>query len=126
MELKQTREGVLRLGSAASAAAVAGTLGLFDARQAGAAPANADVPRNRTLVYLNGGTGGKYTDMGIGNPYAAGASHQQGNASMWEPLFYYSAFADDMIPWLASGYTDRKSTRLNSSHEWISRMPSSA
>src|ERR1044071_1930291 len=23
------------------------------------------------------------------------------------------------------GYTDRKSTRLNSSHEWISRMPSS-
>src|ERR1044071_6575278 len=22
------------------------------------------------------------------------------------------------------GYTDRKSTRLNSSHEWISRMPS--
>ena len=26
----------------------------------------------------------------------------------------------------ASGYRDRKSTRLNSSHEWISRMPSSA
>ena len=24
------------------------------------------------------------------------------------------------------GETDRKSTRLNSSHEWISRMPSSA
>ena len=24
------------------------------------------------------------------------------------------------------GQTDRKSTRLNSSHEWISRMPSSA
>ena len=24
------------------------------------------------------------------------------------------------------GRTDRKSTRLNSSHEWISRMPSSA
>ena len=23
-------------------------------------------------------------------------------------------------------YVDRKSTRLNSSHEWISRMPSSA
>ena len=26
----------------------------------------------------------------------------------------------------ASGFEDRKSTRLNSSHEWISRMPSSA
>ena len=25
-----------------------------------------------------------------------------------------------------SGGKDRKSTRLNSSHEWISRMPSSA
>ena len=25
-----------------------------------------------------------------------------------------------------AGITDRKSTRLNSSHEWISRMPSSA
>ena len=24
------------------------------------------------------------------------------------------------------GFSDRKSTRLNSSHEWISRMPSSA
>ena len=27
---------------------------------------------------------------------------------------------------LGKGYPDRKSTRLNSSHEWISRMPSSA
>ena len=27
---------------------------------------------------------------------------------------------------LNAGSTDRKSTRLNSSHEWISRMPSSA
>ena len=27
---------------------------------------------------------------------------------------------------LAEGGADRKSTRLNSSHEWISRMPSSA
>ena len=26
----------------------------------------------------------------------------------------------------AASSTDRKSTRLNSSHEWISRMPSSA
>ena len=27
---------------------------------------------------------------------------------------------------VAEAYIDRKSTRLNSSHEWISRMPSSA
>ena len=30
-------------------------------------------------------------------------------------------------PWgLLQPFADRKSTRLNSSHEWISRMPSSA
>ena len=28
--------------------------------------------------------------------------------------------------WPATRFEDRKSTRLNSSHEWISRMPSSA
>ena len=28
--------------------------------------------------------------------------------------------------WILLDYLDRKSTRLNSSHEWISRMPSSA
>ncbi|NDE07170.1 MAG: hypothetical protein EBZ89_07240, partial [Chloroflexi bacterium] len=103
MELKQTREGALRLGSAASAAAVAGTLGLFDAREAGAQAS--ELPRGRTLRMVFGGSGGKFTDTGIGNPYAAGATHQIGNAALWEPLFYYSAFADDMIPWLASGYT---------------------
>ena len=30
------------------------------------------------------------------------------------------------IRWMISASIDRKSTRLNSSHEWISRMPSSA
>ena len=30
------------------------------------------------------------------------------------------------IPYIRFGMVDRKSTRLNSSHEWISRMPSSA
>jgi len=33
------------------------------------------------------------------------------------PLEYTTTYSDD---------GDRKSTRLNSSHEWISRMPSSA
>ena len=33
----------------------------------------------------------------------------------------------EVIKEIESGFpTDRKSTRLNSSHEWISRMPSSA
>ena len=33
---------------------------------------------------------------------------------------------DHVIPRSRGGAQDRKSTRLNSSHEWISRMPSSA
>ena len=33
---------------------------------------------------------------------------------------------DFMIPWYRDWETDRKSTRLNSSHEFVSRMPSSA
>ena len=41
----------------------------------------------------------------------------------------YRAFEGDTLAsgLLANGvHLDRKSTRLNSSHEWISRMPSSA
>mgnify|MGYP002416329996 CR=1 FL=1 len=34
--------------------------------------------------------------------------------------------SDDLTRILSLKTTDRKSTRLNSSHEWISRMPSSA
>src|ERR1044071_2219938 len=43
-----------------------------------------------------------------------------------ERLAQQAAVLDD--PELLQGYArvDRKSTRLNSSHEWISRMPSSA
>ena len=32
----------------------------------------------------------------------------------------------EMIEGIKAAVSDRKSTRLNSSHEWISRMPSSA
>ena len=48
---------------------------------------------------------------------AAFASPQDG---LKEATIFISA------EWLSLGVKDRKSTRLNSSHEWISRMPSSA
>jgi peptide/nickel transport system substrate-binding protein len=51
-----------------------------------------------------GGDGTQFTDVGLGNPYATGASHQMGSAALWEPLVFYSAFADEEIPWLASEY----------------------
>ena len=40
---------------------------------------------------------------------------------------YHWTFTDNFVRQAAEhGLQDRKSTRLNSSHEWISRMPSSA
>jgi len=63
-----------------------------------------DVPREKTLRIIFGGTDGQFPDTGLGNPYATGATHQGGSAALWEPLYYYSAFADEHIPWLASGY----------------------
>jgi peptide/nickel transport system substrate-binding protein len=63
-----------------------------------------DVPRERTLVLMFGGDGTQFTDTGLGNPYATGASHQMGSAALWEPLAYYSAFADETIPWLATDW----------------------
>ena len=44
------------------------------------------------------------------------------NGGVFEPLFG----EEDAIISDALNHADRKSTRLNSSHEWISRMPSSA
>lgn len=69
-----------------------------------AAPAAADVKevaREKTLVLtFNGGEGG-FTDVGVAGMYAAGTSGHRAIPGSFEPLFYYSAFADEVIPWLA-------------------------
>jgi peptide/nickel transport system substrate-binding protein len=59
----------------------------------------ADVARERSLVLAFGDAG----DIGIGNPYAAGFNHQRGMTALMEPLYFYSAFAGENIPWLADG-----------------------
>jgi peptide/nickel transport system substrate-binding protein len=67
----------------------------------------ADIPRERTLIVMFGGQPGQFVDTGLGNPYATTASHQMGSAALWEPLFFFSAFApqgEQEIPWLATGY----------------------
>ncbi len=75
---------------------------------AAAAPAAVEglkeVPREKSFVAMFGGDGTQFTDVGLGNPYAAGYSHQMGGASMVEPLFYYAVFSDELIPWLATDY----------------------
>lgn len=66
----------------------------------------ADVTREKTLILMFGGDGTQVTDVGLGNPYAAGASHQMGARPCGrEPLAFYSAFADETIPWLATNWS---------------------
>ncbi|MBI4306896.1 MAG: ABC transporter substrate-binding protein [Chloroflexi bacterium] len=65
-----------------------------------------DVPRNRQLRLIWGGAGGvgaagRYTDHELWNPYNPGTSHQNGSQLFYEPLAFYSAFANKNIPWLA-------------------------
>src|SRR5882672_412862 len=65
-----------------------------------------DVPRNRTMILSFAGTGaaeGRWTDFELWNRYALGANMQNGGILFYEPVYYYSAFADKWIPWLATG-----------------------
>lgn len=77
--------------AAAAATATTGTT---------ASTTTGDVPRNRTFIVNNGGTSGKFTTMGLINP-VAGMNHQEGMCLLWDPLFFYSVFADKELPWLA-------------------------
>ena len=64
-----------------------------------------NVPRNRTLTLVwIGSREGRWVDYELWNPYAIGANHQNGPGIFYEPLAYYSAFADKEYLWLAEGY----------------------
>ncbi|TVR76671.1 MAG: ABC transporter substrate-binding protein, partial [Sphaerobacteraceae bacterium] len=90
-----------------------------------------DIPRERTLYLRHGGQEGQFIEHDIWNMYAVGSSHQIGGNLIYEPLAYYSAFADEMIPWLAEDwqYND-DSTQLTittrSGVEWSDGEPFSA
>jgi peptide/nickel transport system substrate-binding protein len=76
--------------------------------QAAAAPAAPsglkNVPRNRTFITVNGGQAGKFVDHELWSPYAVGATHSAGPSLFYEPLAYYSAYADKEIKFLAETY----------------------
>ncbi len=66
---------------------------------------SADVPRNRTLILIGiNSRDGRWVDYELWNPYAIGANHQNGPNLIYEPLAYYSAFADKWYMWLAESY----------------------
>jgi peptide/nickel transport system substrate-binding protein len=72
--------------------------------KASGAPGLKSVARNRTLMYAHGGTDGKYADFDLWNPYSIGAYFGYGPNVIFEPLAYYSSFADKEILWLAESY----------------------
>ena len=58
-----------------------------------------------TLTLFHGGSLGRFIDHELWNPYSIGANHQQGPNLIFEPLAFYSAFADEEIMWLAESYS---------------------
>jgi peptide/nickel transport system substrate-binding protein len=91
------RRDVLKGGAAAAAAVML---------PAGVARAQiADIPRNRTVVLIGiNSRDGRWVDYELWNPYAIGSNHQNGPNLIYEPLAYYSAFADKWYMWLAESY----------------------
>jgi len=72
---------------------------------ASSAAANvAEVAREKTLVLMFNGGEGQFGDVGIAGMYAGGTSGHRSVPGSFEPLFYYSAFSDETIPWLATSY----------------------
>ncbi len=87
-----------------------------------------DVSRERTLFLRWGGQEGRFVDHDLWNGYAIGADHQNGLGILYEPLAYYSAFADETIPWLAEDWEyNEDSTQLTvylrSGIEWSDGEP---
>jgi peptide/nickel transport system substrate-binding protein len=101
--------GVVATACSAAAPAPSGEAPAAPAGGEAAAPAPAapgglrDVPREKTMIVVFSATNGLFTNVGIGNPYAAGFTGHRHVLGGMEPLFYYSAFADETIPWLATG-----------------------
>jgi peptide/nickel transport system substrate-binding protein len=65
----------------------------------------APIARNKTMILVwSGSREGRWVDYELWNPYSIGANHQNGPNIIYEPLAYYSAFADKTYMWLAESY----------------------
>ena len=62
------------------------------------------IARERTMILVWGGREGRWVDWDLWNPYSIGSNHQNGPNLIYEPLAYYSAFADKIHMWLAESY----------------------
>ena len=64
-----------------------------------------EVAREDTFIGYLGGAEGRFVDHELWNPYAIGANHQSGPNIIFEPLAFFSAFGNSMIPWLAASWS---------------------
>jgi peptide/nickel transport system substrate-binding protein len=94
------RRTLMKTGLAAGALA---TLAPWVDNPAAAQPAA--VPREKTMIVVwTGSRDGRWVDYDLWNGYCIGANHQNGLNLIYEPLAYYSAFADKTYMWLAESY----------------------
>ncbi len=89
------------------------------------------VARNRTMILVWGGREGRWVDWDLWNPYSIGSNHQNGSNLIYEPLAYYSAFADKTEMWLAESYEfgpefKRLTIKTRSGISWSDGKPFSA
>jgi ABC-type transport system substrate-binding protein len=96
--------------------------------------ARADLPqvaRDKTMILVWGGREGRWVDWDLWNPYSIGSNHQNGPNLIYEPLAYYSAFADKTYMWLAESYEfaedfKRLTIKTRSGINWSDGKPFSA
>jgi peptide/nickel transport system substrate-binding protein len=117
------RRDVLKTGLAAGAAALLP----WQTARADLPP----VPRDRTMILVWGGREGRWVDWDLWNPYSIGSNHQNGPNLIYEPLAYYSAFADKTQMWLAERYEfspdfKRLTIKTRSGIRWSDGVPFSA
>ncbi len=93
------RRDLLKTGMLGAAAALPWQAPWQTANAQPAAPA-----RDRTMILVWGGREGRWVDHELWNPYSLGSNHQNGPNLIYEPLAYYSAFADKTHMWLAESY----------------------
>jgi peptide/nickel transport system substrate-binding protein len=127
-----TRREFIKAGSVVAGAAVLSPSLIGKAQAAAPAASLKPVPRNRTLVQAwIGSREGRWVEYDLWNPYAVGANHQNGPNMIYEPLAYYSAFADKEYLWLAESYRNSPdfkelTIKTRSGIKWSDGTPFSA
>jgi peptide/nickel transport system substrate-binding protein len=89
------------------------------------------ISRDHTMIMVWGGREGRWVDWDLWNPYSIGSNHQNGPNLVYEPLAYYSAFADKTYLWLAESYEftpdfKRLTVKTRQGVNWSDGQPFSA